>query len=1276
VSVFCVFRAVLRIAGPNWSRWSVSIARENFIFNMKSRYLPYLHTHTAQRLSVVGWIALGCSLLLPWRAHAAIPPTTAWAGSSGNWSDASNWTNGVPSSATISFINNGGTATATGGLVQNASSVFIGGDLVASALMIIDGGKISVGWASIGSMGTVTVSGVGSTWSSLRDLEVQAFDGSAQLFIMDGGTVSSRNAHVEGTASTVTVTGAGSNWANSGNLIIGSNSRLVIEEGGVVGNARGFIEAVEGVVAEVTVSGAGSAWTNTRSLNVNGGTLTIAEGGVVTSASLEYDEWFSTIGAGLSSVGTVQVTGDGSSWFNSGVLRVGGIGAGALVVEDRGTVSTSSLDIGYYGDEQGAVTVRGMESILTVDGDLTVGYRGTGALVITDGATVNNSTGTIGAKAGSAGTVEVTGEASAWTNSNSLYIGRGGAGALTILGGGSVSNEFYASIGDDLGSAGSVTVSGARSTWTNSGNLNVGVKGTGMLVITEGGVVRNSSATISYGVGSEGAVTVSGAGSTWMNSGALNIGQNGAGIMTVVDGGRVDSNVGFIGSNDGITGVVTVSGEGSSWMNTGGLYVGFSGLGSLVITDGGTVSDAAGYVGSNESSVGAVTVSGAGSTWTNADYLSVGHNGTGTLTIAEGGTVSAGGGIGILELARYYPGGSTGTLNIGEYALDHATTGGTLGVTAVVSGEGAVINFNQTDEITFSSSISGEGRVVQRGIGTTILTGVNTYTGATTVSGGTLVIDGSLTSDVAVNDGGTLRGSGTISADVAILSGGSLASGSSGTPGILRIDGSLTLESGSTTSLRVLSASSYDSIRASTLTIGPDTTLNLLLGAGLLDGDTFALLKATHSFSGTFETTHVTNNLDNALRFILRPVIRDGGELDLIITTVQTSFVPFAVTPNQQAISRTLDSLVNDARADGLLTALNGLMGTELPVAFELLTPSQQTLVPQLTFAQSRGVFVTLQQRLGDVRAGSTGLSFAQIGLNLPLDTLLAGTTIPRGAKPFIPAPDNRWGFFLSVRGAFGETDGQTASTSKNGGFLAGADYRLSDQFAVGLAAGYDHTRTGFNHSDSQITTDSMRLVSYSTWTNHRGDWVDANIGGAFHTYDSKREALGGSALSSTRGAEWDAALTYGHDFKARAWTLTPFIGLSYLHLNVDDYTESGSLAPLSVESQSTHSLRSTLGGTAAYSVRWKGVTCRPYLQAGWSHELGDSEGAVSARFASGAGDLFVIQGGAISRDSLTFGSGVQAQLSRGLSLHLAYAGETNGQFRYDSLSGSCRLTF
>ena len=122
-------------------------------------------------------------------------------------------------------------------------------------------------------------------------------------------------------------------------------------------------------------------------------------------------------------------------------------------------------------------------------------------------------------------------------------------------------------------------------------------------------------------------------------------------------------------------------------------------------------------------------------------------SGTGSLAQIGPGTT-------VLTANSTYSGGTTiaaGTLQLGN----GGTTGSILGN---VTNNGTLA-FNRSDTVTFPGVISGTGGVAQIGLGTTILTGDNTFTGSVTISGGTLELgsggtSGSIVIDVA--DSGTL----------------------------------------------------------------------------------------------------------------------------------------------------------------------------------------------------------------------------------------------------------------------------------------------------------------------------------------------------------------------------------------------------------------------------------------------------------------------------------------------------------------------------------------
>ena len=292
-------------------------------------------------------------------------------------------------------------------------------------------------------------------------------------------------------------------------------------------------------------------------------------------------------------------------------------------------------------------------------------------------------------------------------------------------------------------------------------NLAVGQNGTGMLTIQAGGTLTDQFGTIGNLPGGTGTVTVTGAGSSWTNVNNVVVGGLGTGTLIIQDGGRVSNDGGSVGQSAGSTGTVTVTGPGSSWINTGtivGLNIGSSGTGTLTIANGGRVIDTTPLVtniGNGAGSLGTVTVTGAGSLWSDIVGFRIGNSGTGTLTIADGGNVVAP----AVRIAANA--GSTGTLNIGAGAGSPAAARGTLTATSIVFGAGTgTINFNHTSsDYVFAPAISGNGTVNVLA-GTTIFTAANSYSGATNVNGGTLQAGATNTfspnSLVTVASGGTL----------------------------------------------------------------------------------------------------------------------------------------------------------------------------------------------------------------------------------------------------------------------------------------------------------------------------------------------------------------------------------------------------------------------------------------------------------------------------------------------------------------------------------------
>ena len=446
--------------------------------------------------------------------------------------------------------------------------------------------------------------------------------------------------------------------------------------------------------------------------------------------------------------GTLQVTTNGVINHAYGDLDIATTASAAFLL-NGGSVYNNGGIVGYAANYTGTATVNG--GSWNNASFLLVGELGTGSLSV-NGGTVSNATATIADQIGSSGLAAVNG--GSWNNSGDLIVGNAGNGTLTIGGSGTVTGSTNgllgaAVLGNQTGSAGTVTMSGGS--WINSGDLIVGNNGTGALTITSGTLsngYNNIGAAIGYLTGSTGSVTMSGG--TWINDGYLLVGSSGTGSMAM-SGGIMSSYGGSIGDSAGSTGSMTVSG--GIWSNNE-LYVGYSGTGTLTISGTGTVSvgggagpvtiaSQAGSVGTlnfgtNGGSAGTLSAgtiafgSGAGVinfNQTNATTLSGSISGNGTVNQLGTGTTT-------LTGNNSYTG--TTTISAGTLQIGNGGASGTLGTTNVI--DNGTLALNRSDVVTLGNTISGTGAFIQKGTGTTTLTGNNSYTGTTTISAGTLQI--------------------------------------------------------------------------------------------------------------------------------------------------------------------------------------------------------------------------------------------------------------------------------------------------------------------------------------------------------------------------------------------------------------------------------------------------------------------------------------------------------------------------------------------------------
>ncbi len=675
------------------------------------------------------------------------------------------------------------------------TTVFVGhyGD---GTMVVEDGARLTAGGIWVGrepnSIGSLTLTGPGTTWVGLPDEKVSILDteypvvpdetdrqqyvyasigseGTGSLTVSDGARVVSDSGRLylgylsDGVGS-LTVTGPNSVWQETGPVRVGYHGQgtLVISDGGAmtttdtvhIGNSS--IGASRG---SVTVTDPNSLWHIAEGILVGGGghgELLIANGGRIESDHGSIDSPGST-----ADPSSATVTGAGSLWQNAGYVTVGNDGPAELTIADGGQVTNTDAYVGYNSGGDGVVSVTDANSMWANSGQLHVGYRGDGTVSVTNGGRLTSDTGIIGTRATSEGWVFVDGAGSQWANSGELQAGVAGTGYLYVEDGGRLTSTT-AVVGVESTGVGTVRLAGQDSRWENSGDFHFGQAGRGTLVLDAGTRAVGHSAFLGVQAGSRGDIGM--VQSVLELSGPLYVGVAGEGDFNVTYGSHAVSEGAVLASETGSEAVVQVLQPTSLWEAGDYLDVGYAGDAVMLVGQRGRVTNTVGRVAVAPGSTGRVTVEGNVNTsafWENATDLYVGYGGAGQMAIVEGGTVTCRDGY-IAYLA-----GSTGTVTVaGVNSLwsvaDQLDVGGAGDANMVISNGGRVTS--GMSNVTGVVRVMGTGSTWDGGEGLAVAEG-----GDVTVSGGGHVVadmsyiggDSGIASRVVVTGAGSQWDSGT-----------------------------------------------------------------------------------------------------------------------------------------------------------------------------------------------------------------------------------------------------------------------------------------------------------------------------------------------------------------------------------------------------------------------------------------------------------------------------------------------------------------------------------
>jgi outer membrane autotransporter protein len=284
-------------------------------------------------------------------------------------------------------------------------------------------------------------------------------------------------------------------------------------------------------------------------------------------------------------------------------------------------------------------------------------------------------------------------------------------------------------------------------------------------------------------------------------------------------------------------------------------------------------------------------------------------------------------------------------------------------------------------------------------------------------------------------------------------------------------------------------------------------------------------------------------------------------------------------------------------------------------------------------------------------------------------------------------SPQASWGAWGGGVGAFGTVAGNANSsgiTYTLGGFAAGLDRRLGNNFLLGVATGFTAASL---YSQAVPGTGTSNIFQVGLY----GEWADGPV---------YLDALAGYARSDNRmtrpivipGLPYRAAQgqTTADQFFGQleggykvglGWSnsfVTPFARLQASTSTQAGFTESGADSlNLTVASQTTQSLRSVLGAQFATSIDagWRD-TLNLTFRLGWSHEFADLIRPVTASFAGAPAAGFTTQGALAPRDGAIVGLAANTRVGDATSLYARYDGDIAGANTGHILSAGVRIVW
>ncbi len=447
------------------------------------------------------------------------------------------------------------------------------------------------------------------------------------------------------------------------------------------------------------------------------------------------------------------------------------------------------------------------------------------------------------------------------------------------------------------------------------------------------------------------------------------------------------------------------------------------------------------------------------------------------------------------------------------------------------------------------------------------------------------------------------------------------------------IEGDAIFNSGSTLKLEIAD-SGNGSLTANTITgkEGSKLALNITKKMELND-----VLEDVVLFNG-----NVTNNFTEELSNNRYSVQKnsDGKSYDITYIATASDVVSDAGgTASNASTAEAWDGMtVGSATAKDVSAKLKYLSENDQKAYVDALTAVAPEVAPMVQKTQSE----TANQVFGAVSTRLTGGSVATGG-----EGMASGDNIFERAA-------------MWVQGLFNKS--KLDDTSKSYGFDAdssgvamGAEKYVTDSTKIGL--GYAYTNTDIDGFMRSTDVDTHTAFVYGEYK--PSNWYVNGIASYGWSDYSEDKTISGIGVKADYDVEtFGLQAMTGYDMQLKHFGLTPEVGLRYVHISQDGYTDS---ADQKVSSSDSDILTGVIG--AKVSKTWtleNGMNIKPEARIAATYDLMNDD--VNSVVTLANGSAYAVEGDALDRFGMEFGAGVTTEVNDNVEFALGY----EGKFRED----------